>query len=248
VRQRRVDPFLFEVGKTYHHLGERGPAGAETAGTGRWETWHVAIGMLGPVTPAYPGKPERAVDVADLKGVVEGLHAALGAPPPSWRAETAEERHPHLHPGRAGRMVDASGRAYGSVGEVHPAVAEAWGLSGRPLVAAINLPQLFALVPEGARAAPLPSAQPIDRDLAVVVDEATPVGELLRVIRAAGGPLLGVARVFDVYRGEQVGAGRVSYAVALRFQPESAGDEPSVERAMRRVRGSLEHHLGAQIR
>jgi phenylalanyl-tRNA synthetase beta chain len=145
-------------------------------------------------------------------------------------------------------MVDASGRAYGSIGEVHPAVGEAWGLPGRAVVAAINLPQLFALVPEGARATPVPSAQPIDRDLAVVVDEATPLGDVLRIIRAAAGPLLGGARVFDVYRGAQVGAGRVSYAVALRFQPESAGDEPSIERAMRRVRGSLEHHLGAQIR
>jgi phenylalanyl-tRNA synthetase beta chain len=249
VRQRRHDPFLFEVGKTYHHLGEeRGPAGAESAGTGRWEAWHVAIGMLGPVAPVHPGDPERQADVADLKGVVEALHVALGAPPPSWRAETPEERHPHLHPGRAGRMVDVAGHAYGSAGEVHPAVAEAWGLPGRPVVAAINLPQLFALVPEGVRAAPVPSAQPIDRDLAVVVDEATPLGELVRVVRASAGPLLGTARVFDVYRGEQVGDGKVSYAVALRFQPESAGDEPSIERAMRRVRGSLEHHLGAQIR
>ncbi|HEY7332362.1 MAG TPA: phenylalanine--tRNA ligase subunit beta [Candidatus Limnocylindria bacterium] len=249
VRQRRHDPFLFEVGKTYHHLGEeRGPAGAESAGTGRWEAWHVAIGMLGPVAPVHPGDPERQADVADLKGVVEALHVALGAPPPSWRAETPEERHPHLHPGRAGCMVDVAGHAYGSAGEVHPAVAEAWGLPGRPVVAAINLPQLFALVPEGVRAAPVPSAQPIDRDLAVVVDEATPLGELVRVVRASAGPLLGTARVFDVYRGEQVGDGKVSYAVALRFQPESAGDEPSIERAMRRVRGSLEHHLGAQIR
>jgi phenylalanyl-tRNA synthetase beta chain len=249
VRQRRHDPFLFEVGKTYHHLGEeRGPAGAESAGTGRWEAWHVAIGMLGPVAPVHPGDPERQADVADLKGVVEALHVALGAPPPSWRAETPEERHPHLHPGRAGRMVDVAGHAYGSAGEVHPAVAEAWGLPGRPVVAAINLPQLFALVPKGVRAAPVPSAQPIDRDLAVVVDEATPLGELVRVVRASAGPLLGTARVFDVYRGEQVGDGKVSYAVALRFQPESAGDEPSIERAMRRVRGSLEHHLGAQIR
>jgi phenylalanyl-tRNA synthetase beta chain len=249
VRQRRHDPFLFEVGKTYHHLGEeRGPAGAESAGTGRWEAWHVAIGMLGPVAPVHPGDPERQADVADLKGVVEALHVALGAPPPSWRAETPEERHPHLHPGRAGCMVDVAGHAYGSAGEVHPAVAEAWGLPGRPVVAAINLPQLFALVPKGVRAAPVPSAQPIDRDLAVVVDEATPLGELVRVVRASAGPLLGTARVFDVYRGEQVGDGKVSYAVALRFQPESAGDEPSIERAMRRVRGSLEHHLGAQIR
>jgi len=96
--------------------------------------------------------------------------------------------------------------------------------------------------------AAVPAAQPIDRDLAVVVDQATPLGELLRVVRAGAGPLLADARVFDVYRGEQIGPGRVSYAIALRFQPQAAGDEKSVERAMNRVRGSVQHHLGAQIR
>jgi phenylalanyl-tRNA synthetase beta chain len=203
--------------------------------------------MLGALTTQAPGIQPRDADVSDIKGVIEALHAALGAPPPAWGAETPEELHPHLHPGRAGRMTDAGGRAYGSVGEVHPRVAEAWGLSGRPVMAVVNLSQLFGLVRE-ARAVPIPAAQPIDRDLAVVVDEATALGELLRVLRAAAGPLLVESRVFDVYRGEQVGAGRVSYAIALRFQPEKSGDEASVERAMKRVRGSLQHHLSAQIR
>ncbi|HEX2142411.1 MAG TPA: phenylalanine--tRNA ligase subunit beta, partial [Candidatus Limnocylindria bacterium] len=88
----------------------------------------------------------------------------------------------------------------------------------------------------------------IDRDLAVIVDDAAPVGELLRLVRLNAGSMLVEARIFDVYRGEQVGAGRVSYALALRFQPESAGDEKGVERALNKVRGSLRHHLGAEIR
>ncbi|HEX6655817.1 MAG TPA: phenylalanine--tRNA ligase subunit beta, partial [Candidatus Limnocylindria bacterium] len=85
-------------------------------------------------------------------------------------------------------------------------------------------------------------------DLALSVDETTPLGEVLRILRASAGPTLVEARVFDEYRGEQVGQGRVSYAVALRFQPEAAGDEKSVERAMNRLRGALQHHIGAQIR
>ena len=99
-----------------------------------------------------------------------------------------------------------------------------------------------------ARAAPVPAAQPLDRDLAVVVDAATPVGEVLRVLRSSAGPLLADSRLFDEYRGPQVGEGRVSYAIALRFQPGAAGDERAVERALDRIRGALQHHLGAQIR
>jgi phenylalanyl-tRNA synthetase beta chain len=206
------------------------------------------IGLMGPRHPKTPDAEPAPADVAELKGVLEALHAGLGAPPPSYRAEPEGERHPHLHPGRAGRLVDAGGNDYGSLGEVHPAIAEAWGLPGRPVIAAVNLPQLLALARPEARVVPVPAAQPVDRDLAVVVDDATPLGELLRIVRASAGPTLAAAHVFDAYRGDQVGRGRVSYAIALRFQPEVAGDERTVERAINRVRGSLQHHLGAQIR
>jgi phenylalanyl-tRNA synthetase beta chain len=248
VRQRRGDPWLFEVGKTYWMGGARGPAWADTAGTGRYETWHVVIGLLGPRLPRSVDGDTRDADVAELKGVIEALHLELGAPPPAYRPETSEERHPHLHPGRAGRLVTSGGQDYGSVGEVHPRVAAAWDLPGRPVMAAINLAQLFGLVRSDTGMTAIPAAQPIDRDLAIVVDEATPLGELLRVVRANAGPMLRSARAFDVYRGEQVGAGRVSYAIALRFQPDTPGDEKGVERALNRVRGAVQHHLGAEIR
>jgi phenylalanyl-tRNA synthetase beta chain len=127
-------------------------------------------------------------------------------------------------------------------------VAGAWGLPGRPVVAAINLGQLLALVPETMTMAAVPPTQPVDRDLALSVAESTPLGEVLRILRSSAGPTLVSARVFDEYRGAQVGEGRVSYAIALRFQPEAAGDERGVERAMNRLRGALQHHVGAQIR
>ncbi|MCA1587892.1 MAG: hypothetical protein LC744_04355 [Chloroflexi bacterium] len=98
------------------------------------------------------------------------------------------------------------------------------------------------------RSRPVPGAQPVDRDLAVVVSEDTAVGDLLRVARTSAGPLLDHVRLFDVYRGDQVGGGRVSYAITFRFQPLEAGDEKSVDRALDKVRGSLRHHLGAEIR
>lgn len=247
VRQRRTDPWLFEVGKTYW-MGE-GSRWAETAGTGRWEAWHVAVGLLGTRGHRTPDGEARVADVAELKGILEALHGALGAPTPGFRAETEEERHPHLHPGRAGRILGPNGQAYGSIGEVDPRVAEEWGLPGRPVIAAVNLPQLLALVPgEAWRMVPVPAAQPIDRDLAVVVEDAVPLGEVLRLVRSGAGPTLVTAHVFDEYRSDQIGAGRVSYAIAMRFQPEAAGDERTVERALNRVRGSLQHHLGAQIR
>ena len=250
VRQRRTDPWIYEVGKTYHYAAaERHlPTGAETAGKGRIEVWHLGIALLGPRTPRSVGEAPRAADIGDLKGVLEALHAALGAPAPAYRPETADERHPHLHPGRAARLVDAGGRAYGSLGEVDPRVAEAWDLPGRPVIAALNLPQLFALAAGPGRATAVPPAQPIDRDLAAILDATVPVGEVLRIVRMSAGPMLAEARLFDEYRGEQIGEGKVSYAIALRFQPDLAGDEKAVEKSMNKIIGSLGHHLGAEIR
>ena len=138
--------------------------------------------------------------------------------------------------------------SYGSIGEVDPRVAAAWDLPGRPVVCAISLERLLGMVPALVRSTTPPASQPIDRDLAVVVDEGRAVGDLLEVVRSAAGPGLVDLRLFDVYRGEQVGRGRVSYALALRFQPAAAGDEAAVEKALGKVRGAVRHRLGAEVR
>ncbi|MCC6618971.1 MAG: phenylalanine--tRNA ligase subunit beta [Chloroflexi bacterium] len=250
-RHRQPDAWLFDLGKIYwYHPGPPTPReqASETAGTGRYESWELGIALSGRAAAGYPGEPRHHADVADLKGIVDALHDAIGAPRPSYRAEEPDRRHPHRHPGRTALIVDAAGRAYGSLGEVHPRVAEAWGIGGRPVDASIAIDRLLALAPSVRRSTPIPSAQPIDRDLAIVVDDAVPAGDVLRVASTSAGPLLAGLHLFDVYRGDQVGRGRVSYALAFRFQPTGAGDEAAVEKSLNKVRGSLRHHLGAEIR
>jgi phenylalanyl-tRNA synthetase beta chain len=250
-RRRQPDAWLFDLGKVYwYRPSAAGPRerDAQTAGTGRYEAWELGIGFAGSAVAPTAGDTARAADVATLKGIVDALHDAMGAPRPAYAAEDDTELHPHRHPGRSARILDASGRPYGSLGEVHPRVVEAWGIGGSPVDATIAVDRLLALVVEGQRSRPVPPAQPVDRDLAIVLDEATPVGELLRVARMAAGPLLVDLRLFDVYRGEQIGAGRVSYAIAFRFQPAEPGDERAVDKALNRVRGAVRHHLGAEVR
>ncbi len=244
-RQRRTDAWLFEVGKTYS-MGPTGEPDTETAGTGRHEAWGVGIALTGPRQPRSPGSDPADADIGDLKWIVEALHLELGAARPVFRASTRAS--PELHPGRTAEVVDAAGRGYGTLGELHPAITGAWDLPGRPLVATLSLAALLRLVPNQVRLTPVPPAQPIDRDLAVILEESTPVGELLRLVRSSAGATLASARLFDEYRGPQVGEGRVSYAIALRFQPASSDDERGIARAMDRVRGALRHHLGAEIR
>jgi phenylalanyl-tRNA synthetase beta chain len=250
-RQRRPDAWLFEVGKVYwYHPGNPTPRerAAETAGTGRYESWELGIALMGHRTPRSLHAVEEPADVASLKGLIEALHEALGAPLPSYLGEPADDAHPHRHPGRTARIADAAGRGYGSLGELHPRIAAEWDLPGRPVDASLDLDHLVGLIPDQTRAVEVPPAQPIDRDLAVVLESSIPVGELLRITRMSAGPMLADLRLFDAYTGPQVGEGRVSYALALRFQPESPADEKAVEKALNKVRGSLQHHLGAEIR
>ena len=249
-RRRRTDAWLFDLGKVYHHPAQPSPRdrASETAGTGRYESWELGIAVSGSAAPAPLGGEPLVADVATIKGIVDALHDGLGAPRPGYTAEPAGQHHPHRHPGRTALLTDAAGRPYGSLGEVHPRVVEAWGLAGRPVDAAIDLGRLLALSPDVVRAVPVPATQPVDRDLAVVVGDETPVGEVLRIARSSAGPRLVTVRLFDVYRGEQIGPGRVSYALAFRFQPLEAGDEAEIDRALNKVRGSLRHHLAAEIR
>ena len=247
VRQRRTDPWLFEVGKTYWMGGSRGPTWprAPAAGDGRPGTPRLACSGRASRQP----RPERSrTRMCDPEGPDRRPARRVGAPLPAYRPERGEVLHPHLHPGRSARIVDATARDYGSLGEVHPRVAEAWGLPGRPVIAAINLGALLSLVPQevdraaGARRAagrPRPGG---------VGGRGHPAGRAAaraaRERRAIAGRGTAVRRVSRP-AGRR---GRVSYAIALRFQPEKAGDEKAVERAMSKLRGALQHHLGAQIR
>jgi phenylalanyl-tRNA synthetase beta chain len=104
----------------------------------------------------------------------------------------------------------------GYAGELHPRVIEALGLP--PRTAAMEL-DLDALPLTERRPAPVVSPYPpVLQDVALVVDQAVPAADLTATLRRGGGKLLEDVRLFDVYTGAQVGAGKRSLAFALRFR------------------------------
>ena len=87
------------------------------------------------------------------------------------------------------------------------------------------------------------------QDIAVAVDEDVEVGALVDAAREAGGPLLREARVFDVYRGEQVGEGRKSVAIHLAFQsPERTLTDEEAAELRERIVAALAERFGAELR
>ena len=87
------------------------------------------------------------------------------------------------------------------------------------------------------------------RDLAIVLDEATPYAAADEAIRAAGKAVVESVTLLDVYRGSQAGEGRKSFAVRLVLRsPDATLTDADVERAVKRIEGRLLHQLGATIR
>jgi phenylalanyl-tRNA synthetase beta chain len=122
---------------------------------------------------------------------------------------------PPWHPGRCAQL-HAEGYPVGHAGELHPAVVEALGLPPRSCAMELDLD---ALPLTDRRPAPVVSPYPpVLQDVALVVDVAVPAAELTATLRRGAGELLEDVRLFDVYTGDQIGAGKRSLAFALRFR------------------------------
>jgi phenylalanyl-tRNA synthetase beta chain len=170
---------------------------------------------------------------AETKGVLETLYEAL-----HLDLQVRRGSHPLLHPGKAAE-TDA-----GWLGEVHPAVLEgAWGAFE------LDLATLFAPVPERIVYEDVITYPAVRQDIAVAVDEDVAVGALVEAAHEAAGPLLREARVFDVYRGEQVGTERKSVAIHLAFQsPERTLTDEEAAGLRGRIVSALAERFGAELR
>ncbi|MCK8681262.1 phenylalanine--tRNA ligase subunit beta [Streptomyces lichenis] len=125
------------------------------------------------------------------------------------------------HPGRCAELVvvvDGEERVAGHAGELHPRVVKALHLPARTSAMELDL-DLVEAATTGPVPAPRISTFPVaTQDVALVVDTAVPAAEVERALREGAGELLESLRLFDVFTGEQIGAGRKSLAYALRFR------------------------------
>ncbi|HWB21841.1 MAG TPA: phenylalanine--tRNA ligase subunit beta [Gaiellaceae bacterium] len=168
-----------------------------------------------------------------VKGVVEAIYAALKAEPSFERGE-----HPLLHPGKAA-ATDA-----GILGELHPRQLDGeWGAFE------LDLATLFAAAHEPVTYTDVITYPAINQDIAVSVPEDVAAGDLVAAAREAAGPELREIRVFDVYRGEQVGEGRKSVAFSLAYQSdERTLAEEDAARLRESIVAVLAARFGAELR
>lgn len=227
---RNAQAWLFELGKEYLPT-ETGKLPAEPH--------RLTVGMYG-----------GGCDFFTLKGMLEVLLGKLGVP--DVRFTRCGEDCPYdeksaFHPGRSA-VVWSGDTALGIFGEIHPVVQETYGIGVRCYAAKLDVPAVFAVSTEEITYQPLPKFPAMTRDLSLVCDEELPVAGLEAAIREAVGRSLEKVELFDVYRGEQIAAGKksVSYKIVMRNAEETMTNEQA-DAAMKRVLKALTK-LGAELR
>jgi len=133
-------------------------------------------------------------------------------------------------------------------GELHPLVKEKYELGDSPvIVSEFELDVLRTLTPTYG-IIPVPDVPPVLEDIAVIVDESVPAARVESLIRQTGGKIVTNVRLFDVYRGEQIGTGKKSLAYSLTYQSEKTMTDAEAAAIRNKVVKRLEYEIGAKLR
>ena len=232
---------LFEIGPIF--------LGSEAGGLPD-ELQRLAIVLAGPRSlPSWQPADLAPMDFYDLKGILAGLLDGLHFPAVRYEPGQA----PSFHPGKCARILSGE-RQVGVFGELHPLVRQNFdwpaAYASSPILAAeLDLNTMLELIPVRYETSAPPEFPPVLEDLALVVDESMPAERVVELIRQTGGRVVADVRLFDVYRGEKVGAGKKSLAYSLTYQaPDKTLSDKDVAGIRARIVRRLEQELGAALR
>jgi phenylalanyl-tRNA synthetase beta chain len=218
---------LFEIGRIFNNVKincDGQPAEAEG----------LSMGIYG-----------EDADFFEIKGIINGLLDCLGIDDVVYEAEEGLGMY---HPGRCANII-SNGELLGTVGEMHPDVAERYGISERVYTCELLFSAIMGQSETDIIYTPLPKYPAVTRDIALLVDEEVTVASIMDIISGKGGKLLENAELFDVYRGKQIESGKKSVAFALTYR--DAGKtltDDEVSKVHNNILSGLEKELNAVLR
>ncbi|OBK71078.1 phenylalanine--tRNA ligase subunit beta [Mycobacterium sp. 1274761.0] len=186
---------------------------------------HVGVVLTGLRELPGPWGPGRAVDASDAFEAVRVIGRAAGV-----ELTLSAAQHLPWHPGRCAAVLVGE-TVIGYAGQLHPAVLERSGLPKGTCAVELNLDAMPIV-----EALPAPAVSPfpaVFQDVALIVDAGVAAQSVVDAVRDGAGELLEDVRLFDVYTGPQIGEGRKSLALALRFRAQDrtlTEDEASAAR------------------
>ena len=233
---------IFELGRVF--LRDAASVDSDTSVAGFNQPMRVAGLAYGPRAVLHWDGAPKLVDFFDVKGDVEALLGPM-------QTTFAPSVHPALHPGRSA-SISVGGQLIGFVGELHPKWRQAYELPQAPIVFELALDAVIARrIPHFESVSKF---QPVERDIALIVREGTTHAALMCAIDGADTKgLLKEARLFDVYRPQQVTtamqSGEKSLAVRLVLSSDAATlTDEQIESAVQAVIANLDTTLQARIR
>ncbi len=243
VRYEKGEIAIFETARTYERPDERLPQSGRPFGE---EALPVEREVVGGIISGRRfdrwGRPgDESVDFFDAKAYVEALLRGLGA-----SAEFVAVQEFALAPGRTAELRVGDTRV-GVLGQVHPDVAASFEVEQDAFLFEIVLDDLLPLVSAQRKASSVSRFPAVEQDLALIVDADTAAGALRRMIESTA--LVREARVFDVYSGDQVLAGKKSVAFAVTYQSDDHTlTDDEVGKALRKLLERLRREFGAELR
>ena len=191
----------------------------------------------------------RAYDVFDAKA--DALAAIAAANGPFENAQITLDAPAYYHPGRSGTLrLGKNVLAY--FGEIHPGVLKKFGIKQRVMAFEVilsNIPLPRSSNDKAKKKLELSAFQPVDKDLAFVVDKTVPAVNLMTAAKTADREFIADVRVFDVYEGENLPEGKKSIALALTFQPkDKTFTDQDIENLMNKVIQEMKKKCNAELR
>jgi phenylalanyl-tRNA synthetase beta chain len=240
-RHGERDARLFTVAPIF--VGKPGASGAPT----EIEERPTFTAVLAGERTRWLTRPQP-FDVWDAKGLARALVLRLLQREPSVAIAAASDRPAALHP-RGAAWVDVAGKRAGSIGPLHPDVADAFEIQGAAVVVELDLEVLAVVGPRPLRFASLPRFPSSTRDLAIVVDGNVPAGVVEDAARAAAGDLAEEVVLFDRFVGGSVPAGRASLALHVVYRaPDRTLTDAEVDARHAVVLAAMENRFGATLR
>ena len=180
-----------------------------------------------------------------LKGELEAIMAGLRLPKACY---SAVKDNPSYHPGRCA-AVSINGEHLGYIGQVHPLVAQNYGIDAEVYCAELSFTKMFELQLPEPTYVPLPKYPGVSRDLSLICDEAVTVAQIEDVINSCGGKLLRGVKLFDIYRGVGVPEGKKSMAFSLELRSDDRTlTDADSEGVISKVLAALKEKLDATLR
>lgn len=191
----------------------------------------------------------RAYDVFDAKA--DALAAIAAANGPWENAQITTDAPAYYHPGRSG-VLRLGKNVLAVFGELHPAVLKKFGIKQRLVAFEVylsNVPLPRGGSGKAKKKLELSAFQPVDKDLAFVVDKKVEAAAVIAAAKAADKNHITDVRVFDVYEGENLPAGKKSLALGLTFQPqENTFTDQEIETLMQKVIQEVAKKTGGELR